>query len=322
MMMRCLRLLPRTDAKHNLEQTTSTDESQLEGGRRSRPPPEEDRRQFHSSMAGRISSLLSLQTLGTIAGVTVGYAERICKLVISLPTLIVKVAQTLLKPATPPQQALTEQLPSETPPVVPVESAPEPIPGYLVASNAAPEGFGGLWPDKDGPSSSDDSDDDCSESGQSFRAQGLTQSFSMGQRSVREGSFRKRDADKIERAKRIRSSCLTSHLVTPAQHNRSVDLNRLSILSAGGSIGSTPGCNTVSTTPRKLTAGSMQGIPEFDHRGSYQAERMPPGAEQGAGSPVSNSFKRRTSKGSALSRFSDLAVTKPAAERAPPSAAP
>lgn len=271
-------------------------------------------------MAQRISSLLSLQTLGTIAGVTVGYAERICKLVISLPTLIVKVAQTLLKPATPPQRALTEQLPSETPPVVPVTSAPEPIPGYLVASNAAPEGFGGLWPDKDGPSSSDDSDDDCSESGQSFRAQGLTQSFSMGQRSVREGSFRKRDADKIERAKRIRSSCLTSHLVTPAQHNRSVDLNRLSILSAGGSIGSTPGCNTVSTTPRKLTAGSMRGIPEFDHRGS--SERMPPGAEQGAGSPVSNSFKRRTSKGSALSRFSDLAVTKPAAERAPPSAAP
>ena len=96
-----------------------------------------------------------------------------------------------------------------------------PMDGYLVASQPAPDGFGGVIPeDSQGPpSTASESDYD---SGMESEAPAM--SFVNGKKFLREASFRKRNADKLQRAKQIRakSNSLTSHLITPQMHNRRV----------------------------------------------------------------------------------------------------
>ena len=96
-----------------------------------------------------------------------------------------------------------------------------PMDGYLVASQPAPDGFGGVIPeDSQGPpSTASESDYD---SGMESEAPAM--SFVNGKKFLREASFRKRNADKLQRAKEIRakSNSLTSHLITPQMHNRRV----------------------------------------------------------------------------------------------------
>jgi hypothetical protein len=247
-------------------------------------------------MATHVTRLLGLlpEAIGTLIGAAFGYAERLLTLLLYMRAA---------PPAGPPSLAVEPPAADSPPPTDPVTSGPAPIPGFLVASVAAPDGFGGQWPEKDGPSSSD-SDEGASESTDSFRDM-QSISFSNGRRSVREGSFRKRDAAKLERAKRIRSNCLTSHLVTPAQHNRSVELNRLNVLSAGGSVGST-GCNTVATTPRNISEDKLMQIPEW-------TGGTPAG---GGGGSEATPYKRRARKSS--SKFGEgLVALTPKGKPAP-----
>jgi len=102
-----------------------------------------------------------------------------------------------------------------------------PMPGYLVAAvpSVAISADGGDAPppdpdadtedELDGPPSTDDEED---------VVQDLTSvSFSNGRKQTRDASFRKRSGEKLERAKAI-STCLTSHLVTPAFHGRRITI--------------------------------------------------------------------------------------------------
>ncbi len=85
--------------------------------------------------------------------------------------------------------------------------------GYLVATKP-PEGIGGgTEPEGDGPPSSDDEGGDQPGEMASWSKFG----------GDREGSFRKPSEGKADRAREIRSNCLTSHLVTPAQRARKLD---------------------------------------------------------------------------------------------------
>lgn len=90
-----------------------------------------------------------------------------------------------------------------------------PLPGFLVASAMAPT-FSGTIPEGDGPPSSDDESDMPSTS----TADTMSWSRSGGSR---DGSFRKFDDEKASRAHKIRSDCLSSHLVTPHIQSRSLE---------------------------------------------------------------------------------------------------
>ena len=102
-----------------------------------------------------------------------------------------------------------------------------PMPGYLVAAvpSVAISADGGDAPrpdpdadtddELDGPPSTDDEDDVVQDS--------TSVSFSNGRKQTRDASFRKRSGEKLERAKAI-STCLTSHLVTPAFHGRRITI--------------------------------------------------------------------------------------------------
>lgn len=126
-----------------------------------------------------------------------------------------------------------------------------PLPGYLVADSAAPPGFGGEWPDKYSTDGSDSDED--------IVADLSSCSFShTGGKHVRDSSFRKRDAAKLERAKHMRaqSSVLTSHLVTPAQHNRSVQQYADEGIPCPGTVGSRP--RRLSDTAEKQGASTSK----------------------------------------------------------------
>jgi hypothetical protein len=118
-----------------------------------------------------------------------------------------------------------------------------------------PEGFGGLIPEDteaDGPLSTDSEDEEPVE-------QDKTSWSTVGSKAeTRDASFRQRTKEKVDRAASLkaRSDMLASHLVTPAQHNRSVlDHHKLQ---------GTPliGSRTVATTPRVLKPVKEAGTGE------------------------------------------------------------
>ena len=131
------------------------------------------------------------------------------------------------------------------------EDVPPPAPpkvGFLVAAVDAPAGFGGFIPEEgDGPPSTDSDDDDVVRDVLSWSFAGKGKG-----KETREASFRHRSTEKIERATSIKATSaeLTSHLVTPAQHNRRLEL-------------SGAGPRTVGWTPRTLKQEAMP-IPTFE----------------------------------------------------------
>jgi len=100
--------------------------------------------------------------------------------------------------------------------------AQQPIAGYLIASRAAPVDFGGPLPEETGDCgppilSCSDNEDGPFHAPRLLPAQPASQLSEM-----REFSFRKRSPEKLLRAEALkaRSSCLASHLITPAMRNR------------------------------------------------------------------------------------------------------
>lgn len=143
-----------------------------------------------------------------------------------------------------------------------VPPSPKPIQGYLVASSEAPEDFGGfIREDKEAPSSTDEEEDLKEED--SFVLSNVDR-----QKMFREGSFRRRTNDKIVRAKalQINSKSLTSHLVTPAQHNRRLAdgafaiANKVQPLPAGFKIPENP------SSQKKKTEDPSSNKPEMSFK--------------------------------------------------------
>lgn len=117
------------------------------------------------------------------------------------------------------------------------EEGGQALPGFLVASLPADEYLDSDDETKnitdkegDGPESSSDEGKDVVGD-----MEGTTQAWSQSGGS-RESSFRRRDDQKKFRAQMIRSSCLTSHLVTPVFCGRKLVLDRPSP-AAGGPAG-------------------------------------------------------------------------------------
>ena len=174
--------------------------------------------------------------------------------------------------------ASVEQRPPRT--VVGPPPMSKPVSGFLVAAEHAPDGFGGIIPEEgDGPPSTDSSDNE----GDSSAGPSPSVSFINGKKSIREGSFRKRDDAKLERAKAIhaKSSSLTSHLVTPQIHNRRVrELEELKGWSQrnekppGKSVlGGTASTSTVLGAAK--VASDMDRIKEWTPRGAPVAPVAP-----------------------------------------------
>jgi len=212
--------------------------------------------------------------------------------------------QTLLagpKPApsdaSPAAQHIVEPVePLVEPPKAPVEpdEPPKvPVTGYLVAAVHAPEDFGGFIPEEgDGPPSTD-SDEDEDELGASFKPKRdeTHVSFIGEKKTVREASFRRRSAEKIERAQevKIRSGSLTSHLITPAQHNRRLELSGKAVPS------------TVGFAPRRL-----QGMAE----GSAGARRSESPANSFGDLSAEAVTKRRAGRKTKLDNLSAISSAK------------
>lgn len=211
----------------------------------------------------------------------------------------------------------------------------KPVSGFLVAAEQAPDGFGGIIPEEgDGPPSTDSSDNE----GDSSAGPSPSVSFINGKKSLREGSFRKRDDAKLERAKAIhaKSSSLTSHLVTPQIHNRRVreleglkGWNQKDAKPAGGHsvLGAAGEASTSSVLGAAKVASDMDRIKEWTPRGApvapntvATAARRLTGVSADEGNDGSaapreasphSSFKRRDSKVKGkLAAFSSLAARK------------
>lgn len=169
----------------------------------------------------------------------------------------------LASPVLAPEQAAP--LPTELPTPDPPLDLSHPASGYLVASVVPEAGFGGFIPEDgcaDGPPSSSDDELDSEQLGQScvsFR----------GKKEAREGSFRHRSDDKVERAKglKISSKELASHLCTPAQHNRKVDLSLERMRKLNPETPEPPGSRTVGPSSRRITppspSSSKSVVPEI-----------------------------------------------------------
>jgi len=157
-----------------------------------------------------------------------------------------------------PCEAVTAAV-AEEEPVVSVEEpgkAPsvKPVAGFLVAAEPPKPGFGGYIPEDaptgaDGPESTDSEDDN---------GDTVSQSFVIGRggsKNLREASFRQRSEEKVERAAtiKIKSRELTSHLITPAMHNRSV----ADAIARGEQ--QPMGSRTIATTPRKIDHTQASG---------------------------------------------------------------
>mmetsp|Transcript_24739 Transcript_24739/g.41038 ORF Transcript_24739/g.41038 Transcript_24739/m.41038 type:complete len:213 (-) Transcript_24739:26-664(-) len=140
-------------------------------------------------------------------------------------------------------------------------SSPQLLPGYLVATVPAhcdSEQIG----NEESTSACSSEDEDV--------VPGLTScSFRDGNKFVRDSSFRKVDAAKIERAKEIRarSSCLMSHLVTPGPCHRSVDESSV----RNAEEQKAP--NTLGTTHRKIDIAERGPLTEQAY---YKGLRIPP----------------------------------------------
>lgn len=168
----------------------------------------------------------------------------------------------------------------------------KPVEGFLVAATAAPAGFGGLIPEDahaDGPASTDSEDDDVAQDKTSWSIARRGPNAEV--KEVRDSSFRRRSADKVERASglKAKSSSLASHLVTPAMHNRSVvDYHKAQGTPLIGSR-TIAGLGLAGKSP-----GQALRIPP---RAGEEPEGLKGWAGRGDGKDTtSSSFKRRTSK--------------------------
>lgn len=178
----------------------------------------------------------------------------------------------------PPAEASPEVVP-------PKELSPSVISGYLVASVKPEDGFAGYIPedtDADGPPSTDEEESEPSEDSEisppvlTWSSQTWT-SF-RGKKAGREGSFRKRSDEKVDRAQMIKasSSSLTSFLCTPAQHNRSVESLHDRKLALEPQTPPPAGSRTMTSMHRRFKDGAAEhpkrasalglAIPEFRGR--------------------------------------------------------
>jgi hypothetical protein len=181
------------------------------------------------------------------------------------------------KEGEPPTEACSE--------VVPKELSPSVISGYLVASVKPEDGFAGYIPedtDADGPPSTDEEESEPSEDSE-ISPPVLTRSSQTwtsfrGKKAGREGSFRKRSDEKVDRAQMIKasSSSLTSFLCTPAQHNRSVESLHERKLALEPQTPPPAGSRTMTSMHRRFKDGAAEhpkrasalglAIPEFRGR--------------------------------------------------------
>ena len=135
-------------------------------------------------------------------------------------------------------------------------------PGFLIAERPGPDsGFDPGEQLGDGPPSTDDEGED----GESFVGELNSWSKSGGSR---ESSFRKQSEEKMARAQKIRSDCLTSHLITPQMKSRSIDESFTQLKVSQGP-------STIATTPRKLGEGlgGDVGVASFKARGSSSSRK-------------------------------------------------
>ena len=178
----------------------------------------------------------------------------------------------------PPAEASPEVVP-------PKELSPSVISGYLVASVKPEDGFAGYIPedtDADGPPSTDEEESEPSEDSE-ISPPVLTRSSQTwtsfrGKKAGREGSFRKRSDEKVDRAQMIKASSLslTSFLCTPAQHNRSVESLHERKLALEPQTPPPAGSRTMTSMHRRFKDGAAEhpkrasalglAIPEFRGR--------------------------------------------------------
>ena len=174
----------------------------------------------------------------------------------------------------------------------PKELSPTVNSSYLVASVKPEDGFAGYIPedtDADGPPSTDEDSEALEDSEISppvlTRSSRTWCSF-RGKKEGREGSFRKRSDEKVERAQIIKasSSSLTSFLCTPAQHNRSVESLHERKLALEPQTPPPAGSRTVMSMPRRLKDGAVEhpkrasalglAIPEFRGRAAFARQSL------------------------------------------------
>ena len=174
----------------------------------------------------------------------------------------------------------------------PKELSPTVNSSYLVASVKPEDGFAGYIPedtDADGPPSTDEDSEALEDSEISppvlTRSSRTWCSF-RGKKEGREGSFRKRSDEKVERAQIIKasSSSLTSFLCTPAQHNRSVESLHERKLALEPQTPPPAGSRTVTSMPRRLKDGAVEhpkrasalglAIPEFRGRAAFARQSL------------------------------------------------
>jgi len=190
--------------------------------------------------------------------------------------------------------------------VQPPRELSPPVAGFLVAAVKPEDGFAGFIPEDteaDGPPSTDEEEDDDESQkapAESFgrrkpREDSFNDSWAAfgGKKEAREGSFRKRSAEKEDRAQTIKakSSSLASHLCTPQQHNRKVENLLEKQLRWDPQTPPPPGSRTVATSHRSLkerpewasergaASGKrsvVQPIPEFGHRAAATNARLEP----------------------------------------------
>ena len=188
----------------------------------------------------------------------------------------------------PPAEASPEVVP-------PKELSPSVISGYLVASVKPEDGFAGYIPedtDADGPPSTDEEESEPSEDSE-ISPPVLTRSSQTwtsfrGKKAGREGSFRKRSDEKVDRAQMIKASSLslTSFLCTPAQHNRSVESLHERKLALEPQTPPPAGSRTMTSMHRRFKDGAAEhpkrastlglAIPEFRGRAASIAASARP----------------------------------------------
>lgn len=201
-------------------------------------------------------------------------AVRLCFTPFRAVLQYVERLQPPLPPPPPPPAAVEIDLPGglrvpegAVPPPGAVPPTATPLPGFLVASVAAPSLAGPSNGDAADQSSDSSSDDDVV-------ADLSSCSFRDGRKIVRDSSFRKRDAAKLERARAFKahSSCLSSHLVTPWPAHRSIDHSAVSALRRADADGKVAP-HSVTITPRKAEIAERGPLTECAYP---PALRIPP----------------------------------------------
>ena len=291
-----------------------------------------------ASLVFPLAAWLVAKALSVIASVEELFVSGVRLYFLPFRTVLQHVQQLVekLQPPPPPPPAAVEidldaglRVPEGA--VAPPGAAPPtatPLAGFLVATVAAPSVAGSSSAGAAERSSDTSSDDDVVPDLSSC-------SFSDGKKIVRDSSFRKRDAAKVERAQAIkaRSNCLASHLVTPGPVRRSVDHSALSVLretdaSADGKVAP----HSVTITPRKVEIAEIAERGPLTESTFDPSLRIPPhaaaapkptggangdankacgaakGAANGAANGANGKIKRRAKGGKAKKQLGNFSV--------------